>query len=94
MDVHYLKIWPQFFQDVKSGVKPFEVRKKDRDYKTGDTLILDEYDPVAGKKTGAWTAQRITYLLDDNNFVKEGYVILGISEIIPEQSKGKKRRGA
>lgn len=80
-DVHYLKIWPSYFKDVKSGIKPFEVRKNDRDYKVGDTLILEEFNPDTKTCTGAWAPREITYKLDDTQFVKEGFVILGLKEI-------------
>lgn len=80
-NVHYLKTWTKFFQDVRSGVKQFEVRKNDRNYQVGDTLILEEFDPIKQRKTGAWIPKLITYKLDDPLFVKEGYVILGMVDI-------------
>lgn len=79
--LHYLKIWPQFFKDAKSGVKQFEVRKNDREYEVGDTLILEEFDQEAGRHTGAWVPKEIIYMLDDTRFLKEGYVILGLKDI-------------
>lgn len=36
------KIWPKFFEEVKSGKKKFEVRVADFNIKEGDTLILEE----------------------------------------------------
>lgn len=80
-NVHYLKTEISYFSDVKNGIKPFEVRKNDRDYEVGDTLILEEFDPSKGTHTGAWVPQVVTYKLDDERFVKEGYVILGLKEI-------------
>lgn len=80
-DVHHLKIWSQYFSDVKNGIKPFEVRKKDRDFKVGDTLILDEFDNEMQHYTGAWTPKLITYILDDPQFCKDGYVVLGLKAI-------------
>ena len=40
---HILKIWPEYFILIASGEKNFELRKNDRNYKAGDTLILKEY---------------------------------------------------
>lgn len=80
-NTHHLKTWTPFFREVKSGVKPFEVRKNDRDYQVGDTLILNDFDPDAGRYTGDWTSKQVIYKLDDSRFVKEGYVILGIKDI-------------
>ena len=37
---HILKIWPEYFILIASGEKNFELRKNDRNYKAGDTLIL------------------------------------------------------
>ena len=34
---------PDYFQAVIDGKKPFEVRKNDRDFKSGDHCILEEY---------------------------------------------------
>lgn len=79
--VHYLKKWTPFFKDVKSGIKHFEVRKNDRDYEVGDTLILEEFEPNKEKYTGAWIPKLVIYKFDDTRFVKEGYVILGMVDI-------------
>ena len=80
-EVHNLKTWTPFFNDNKSGVKKFEVRKNDRKFEVGDTLILEEFNPITEKYTGAWTAVSVTYKLDDSRFVKEGFVILGVQDI-------------
>lgn len=42
---HELKIWPQYYCRVADGSKTFEVRKNDRGFQPGDTLVLQEYDP-------------------------------------------------
>lgn len=40
---HHLKTMPEYFQAVIDGKKPFEVRKNDRDFKSGDHCLLEEY---------------------------------------------------
>jgi len=45
MTVHKLKLHPNYFDAVANGIKTFEIRKDDRDYKVGDTLHLYEFDP-------------------------------------------------
>lgn len=45
MNTHELKTVQPFFDDVARGDKTCEVRKFDRDFKVGDTLILKEYNP-------------------------------------------------
>lgn len=43
MTTHELKLDIRYFDDVKSGKKNFEIRKNDRDFKVGDTLILEAF---------------------------------------------------
>jgi len=38
MTEHVLKLNQRYFDAVKNGIKTFEVRKDDRDFKLGDTL--------------------------------------------------------
>lgn len=64
---HFLKCWPEYFQEVKAGRKLFEIRVNDRGYKVGDTLCLDEYDPAGKVYTGDKIDNlEVTYLLDMN----------------------------
>jgi len=39
---HDIKILSEYFNAVADGSKPFEVRRNDRDYQVGDTLLLRE----------------------------------------------------
>lgn len=43
--IHHLKCWPTFFDALRDGRKPFEVRRNDRGYQTGDVLVLHKWDP-------------------------------------------------
>jgi hypothetical protein len=42
---HDLKTWPEYYKDVAAGVKTFELRRSDRNYQVGDTLLLREFAP-------------------------------------------------
>ncbi len=74
---HHLKISTEYFDAIVEGRKTFEVRKKDRIYRVGDVLFLREYIPYCGY-TGRETHKQITYILDDLDYCKEGFVILGL----------------
>ena len=82
--IHYLKTWPEYFKAVKNGEKTFVIRKNDRPegpYEVSDTLVLQEFDPETGY-TGAddiWLD--VTYVLDKQPFVPEGYVCMAVKEV-------------
>lgn len=85
MNIHYLKILPEYFERVLDKSKTFEIRKNDRDYKVGDTLILQEYVPNSTDKThangytGREIEKMITYILNGGSYgLEEGYVVLSI----------------
>ena len=64
MTEHVLKTWPQYFKEIKAGNKVHELRIMDRDYKVGDILVLQEYDPVTEKFSGDYVHAEITYITD------------------------------
>lgn len=78
---HALKISPQYFKDVETGQKTFEVRKDDRPYTLGDILLLCEYDITKETYTKKKLVRRISYILRDKQYCKKGYVILGIEPV-------------
>jgi hypothetical protein len=45
---HYLKIDPVYFDAHKRGDKTFEVRRDDRGFQKGDTLVLCKYGKGRG----------------------------------------------
>lgn len=78
--VHVLKTWPKYFEAVYFGDKTFEVRRNDRNFQVGDTLLLREWDPETEDYTGRKLEVQVTYMTDvaDMGVLKEGYVIMGI----------------
>lgn len=53
MKIHELKIYPQYFIEILNGNKTFELRKDDRGFEVGDTLILKEYKTGITDSTGS-----------------------------------------
>lgn len=78
-NIHQIKIGKEFFKDVCSGAKPFEIRKNDRNYKTGDILEMEEF--ANGMRTGRSVKVIVTYLLEVYTGIKDGYCIMGTSLI-------------
>lgn len=77
--VHDVKLGTTFFDDVKTGRKTFELRKNDRGYKEGDTIVLHEYKD--GTTTGRTITKKIVYMLEDFTGLEDGYCILGLGEV-------------
>lgn len=73
---HDVKLAAEYWNDVVSGRKCFELRKNDRGYKVGDCLKMSEYK--AGKETGRALRVEITYMLENYTGLTDGYCILGI----------------
>lgn len=78
--IHELKIKPDYFADVVSGKKTFEVRKADRPFKVGDLLALNEFENQS--YTGASCLVYIDYILNDKEFLKSDYVVMSIKPVM------------
>ena len=79
METHKLKVWPEYFKDLLSGKKTFELRKNDRDYQVGDHLILEEFNPETSAYSGGHVHRTITHILHGPAFgLEEGSVIMSI----------------
>jgi hypothetical protein len=60
--IHELKCWPVPFDAVWNGRKPYEIRKNDRDYRTGDVLRLREWSPEGKQYTGREVSTEVAYM--------------------------------
>ena len=73
---HYIRLAATYYDDVKAGIKTFELRKNDRDYRTGDILEMNEF--ADGRNTGRVIRCRVIYMLEEYTGLTDGYCILGI----------------
>lgn len=74
---HELKIYPEFFSAVCTGVKRAELRRNDRDYRVGDTLHLLETPRGSCHSTGEFINATITHIADVGEWMP-GYVLLSV----------------
>lgn len=76
---HELKILPIYFNDIKKGLKNFELRKN-KNFKIGDKIILKEHNKK--KYTGREIIKEIKYILKDvpQYGLKSKYVILSFND--------------
>lgn len=81
MKYHELKCWPLYFNAIIRDLKLFEIRKNDRDFKVGDILRLMEYHPELQQYTGENLFAMVTYIVDSPEWVKEGFVVMGIEKL-------------
>ncbi len=81
--VHDLKTWPEPFEAMKAGLKRFEYRKNDRDFKEGDFLRLIYYNPMTGQFTNTKTILvEVTYILKGPEYnIPEGYCIMSTRRV-------------
>lgn len=60
---HDLKIWSRHFEAVISGKKKAELRKNDRNFQVGDTLLLREVTEPQCEYTGRKTYVTVTHII-------------------------------
>lgn len=78
---HDLKTWPGPFDAVRDDLKPWELRKNDRDYRVGDRLNLRKWDPEVQAYTGEAIKRDVTWMLEGPAFgLPEGYVIMSLAK--------------
>ena len=87
---HELKILPKWFEDIRAGLKHFEIRKNDRNYEVGDKLILREWD--GEHYTGYFIERRIGYIYHGTGEygLEKGYCILDLINPYERADKEKK----
>lgn len=79
---HSLKCWPEHFDAVVAGDKPFDLCPDLLGFRQGDTLLIREWEPEAEGYTGRSCRKLITYVLrgKPGSGVEEGFVLLGMRD--------------
>lgn len=78
---HAVKIEPRFYRMAINGLKPYEIRFNDRDYRVGDYLVLNEWDAEKKEYTNKTALFEIVSVLNSEDFpdgINPGYVVLGL----------------
>ena len=75
MTEHKLKIKSEHYINIINGTKTAEIRYNDRNYQVDDILILNEIDSL-GNFTGNNCVVIVTHVLDDNQYLQTGFVML------------------
>ncbi|MFN8296770.1 MAG: DUF3850 domain-containing protein [Chitinophagales bacterium] len=79
---HILKTDHYLMPDIRSRAKQFDVRKDDRGFAVGDTLLLQGWNKNLQKNTEHKIKALITYILPGGQYgIQKGYVVLGIKVI-------------
>ena len=69
---HILDIQNKYFNDIKTGIKTFEIRRNNRNYAINDTLTL------VNLQTNETLVKTIIYVTDVSIYDLEHILILGI----------------
>lgn len=96
-NVHRLKCDGDYFADMWNGVKAYELRKDDREYRIGDLLLLCEHDPrgergmwrhgMVGPYSGRWIMARVVSMIDRDDsragaLLGTGYAADGVPAVV------------
>lgn len=82
---HYLKCHVQPFQAVVDGSKKAELRYNDRDYQQGDSLVLQEWDPLLQRHSGRQVEAVVSHVIDVDQWrtpatPRTGMVVLSLHD--------------
>ena len=79
---HHLKTWPTYYDAVERGEKTFEGRRNDRNFQSGDIVVLCRtvVDGSGECKTAAPTlTRRIGFVLHGGQFgIAEGWCVFSL----------------
>ena len=74
-EVYRYKVASSVFTEIKNGTRCFDVRKKIKDYKTGEKMEMLEFRE--GRHTGNVIKAEITLVLEECAGIEDGYCVIG-----------------
>ena len=81
---HNLKILPEYYLELVSGAKTFELRKDNRNYQIGDTVVFSILNSD-GIITPSNTIWKITYVIRGGQYgLDKEYCIFSLIPVLPE----------
>lgn len=88
---HYLKLWPQFFEDILRGEKTFELRRsEERGFRPDDILCLQEWNPDIQEYTGREMRRRVTYAVFGPRWgLHDGWICMALGAVRADTEAGK-----
>lgn len=78
--LHSIKCWPEVFEEMLAGRKTAEFRLNDRDYQSGDGLLIREWCPDRKEYTHREIERTVTHVLKDAYGVPKGYAMLSLAD--------------
>lgn len=86
MTEHVLKTIDHYWDALADGSKTFEVRKNDRAFQKGDTLILERWENsrlgLRQSSPRQLLSAKVTYLLQGGQFgIEPTYCVLGFKKV-------------
>lgn len=76
---HHVKLLPRWYDLSAQGLKPWEMRVNDRDYKVGDFLVFGEWSETTGY-TGRGHQAEISAVVPGVPHLPEDWVVLSLLE--------------
>ena len=83
MTTHDLKCWPEPFSALAAGVKTFEYRRNDRNFRAGDILKLRDWDPnTRPHHSGSVMEFEVTYIAYGPDFeIPKNYCVMSLTRV-------------
>lgn len=89
--VHKIRLNSTEFDAIKRGRETFEIRKADKRYLIGDTLVYEEFEGM--EYTERKIRKRVYEVTTEYEGLKEGYVILSVGNVgTPGKAKKPKKK--